>query len=750
MAAVDPYSPCPCGSGQKFKWCCHKVEAHADRAQKLFESGQVDAAVEALDVGLRKEAGNPWLLSRKALFQIRLGRPEEAKATLRLVLQKQPKHIGALVLMTRLALETEGPATGAAHFQQVRAAFPAEGQRDLASLARVVAAFLTEAGKIPAAIVHLKLALDLAGENDAPTSSALRMIEASPNFSAWLKNPYTLAPAPGGLDDAARGRFEQALQWAEQGLWSSAASAFEVLSADARTEGVAERNLGLCRLWTADETGAVAALRRYIARLGTTPEAVDLEALCQQISPPGDDDLVERAQLIWPLRDRERLLKALRADPTVREQEPGPIDPDDPESPEVDQFGLLDRPALERGGTLRVADIPKFVGQVLVGQEIVALETYDDGRLDGLSDRFTTLAGSAIARAHPRTKVVDKVAGSSLALSWEWLLPEGVDEAENARLNREEAARILRDVWPNTPMSYLGGRTPLLAAKAGNAAVPLRAALWQIEQSRQTREQGALTELRATLKIDPEPRIDAGSVDVDALHLARLSLVDVERLGDDQLVALYRRARRWMTSEILERTARVLADRPAVTERAGLEPLALFSDLAVLAAGHDDPAAAFDWVRRGRQAESASSRARNAPVWDMLEVRLRMQTEEPEVWVPELAVVMERYRDDSAAYQVILKTLLDLGLISVAPNPDRPDDFLIDSRPLQALLAEYGPRVTTASGGLGVSASRGEVWTPGGPSGGGGGAIWTPGSQAAPSSPSGEEKPKPRLIIPGR
>ena len=84
----------------------------------------------------------------------------------------------------------------------------------------------------------------------------------------------------------------------------------------------------------------------------------------------------------------------------------------------------------------------------------------------------------------------------------------------------------------------------------------------------------------------------------------------------------------------------------------------------------------------------------------------------------------------------------------MAPNPDRPDDFLIDSRPLQALLAEYGPRVTTASGGLGVSATRGEVWTPGGQSGGGGGAIWTPGSQAAPSSSSGEEKP--RLIIPGR
>jgi len=260
------------------------------------------------------------------------------------------------------------------------------------------------------------------------------------------------------------------------------------------------------------------------------------------------------------------------------------------------------------------------------------------------------------------------------------------------------------------------------------------------------RESDALPELRASLNIEPESRIDPQSVDINALHLARLSLVDVDRLGDDQLVELYRRARRWMMTEILERTARLLADRPAVAERAGLEPLSIHSDLAVLAAGRDDKAAAFDWVRRGRQADPASSRARNAPVWDMLEVRLRMQTEEPEVWVPDLAVVMERYRDDSVAYQVILRTLLDLGLISVAPNPDRPDDFLIDSRPLQALLAEYGPRVTTASGGLGVSATRGEVWTPG--QSGGGGAIWTPGSQAGPPPSAGGEKP--RLIIPGR
>jgi hypothetical protein len=61
-------------------------------------------------------------------------------------------------------------------------------------------------------------------------------------------------------------------------------------------------------------------------------------------------------------------------------------------------------------------------------------------------------------------------------------------------------------------------------------------------------------------------------------------------------------------------------------------------------------------------------------------------------------------------------------------------------------MAEYGPRVTTASGRLGVSATKGGLWTPGGPSAGGGG-IWTPGSETAPTPGGGD---KPRLIIPGR
>ena len=72
MALVDPYSPCPCGSDKKFKWCCQKVEAYAERAHRLEDNGQHNAALAAYDEGLAKVPRNPWLLLRKSVLLIGL------------------------------------------------------------------------------------------------------------------------------------------------------------------------------------------------------------------------------------------------------------------------------------------------------------------------------------------------------------------------------------------------------------------------------------------------------------------------------------------------------------------------------------------------------------------------------------------------------------------------------------------------------------------------------------------------------
>ncbi|MHC5543703.1 SEC-C domain-containing protein, partial [Singulisphaera rosea] len=356
----------------------------------------------------------------------------------------------------------------------------------LTPLARLVGAMLSQAGYFAAALAHLKLAASLS-DKEQESSSSIRIIESNGSVAPWLKNPYTLSEAPEGLSTSQRDQFNQALGWAKTGLWSSAASAFEMLSTEAAATVAADRNLGLCRLWMADDSGASEAFARYVARLGTTLEAVDFEALRQSITEVGPDDQVEHVQLIWPVRDRETLLKALRNDPTVEDFGSGPIDPEDPESPQVDQFGLLDRPVIrEPKAGLKPDDIPRFVSRIHVGQEIVALEAYDDGRLDGLVDRFTSIVQGGIPPAHPKTKVLEKIAKATLALSWEWRLPEDLDDSEAERLDREQGSWIIREGWSQTPMPFLNGKTPLEAAKAGNAQVPLRAAVLRLEQTNDT------------------------------------------------------------------------------------------------------------------------------------------------------------------------------------------------------------------------------------------------------------------------
>jgi tetratricopeptide (TPR) repeat protein len=753
MAVADPYAPCPCGSGEKFKWCCQKVEAVADRAQRLFDSGQLQSAIEAVDEGLRKEPENPLLLIRKAAYLLRRGEGEleAAKDALRRAVRKQPRSLGAQALLTQLVLETEGPHAGVAQLQQALFAVDRDRRPALADLVRAVAAFLADAGLYPAALRHLDLEEQLAPEPARRSGSPRRAIEGNPAISAWQKNPYRLAEPPAGLPTQAWGHFAEALVWAREGLWGPAGAAFERLSSGGKLPE-ADRNLGLCRLWLGDHAAAAPALRRWVARAGASAEAVDIEALCQQITPPGADDSVEQVHLIWPLRNRQALLETLRGDRWVHDEGRAPLNPEEEGSPEVDQFGLLDRPPVTAARGLNPEAIPRYVGRVLVGEDTVALESFDDGRLDALSERFTTLAAAAIAPAHPRTKVLAKVERSGLALTWEFFLPEGLEQDEIERLSREQGATTVRDVWPRTPMAYLGGRTPAAAAAAGNAEVPLRAALLQLELSAEPwRELVDFGAIRAALKIGSESAIDPETVDLRELHLARLNLVPVDRLSDERLIVFYDRARRTMQLDAVDRAARVLIERPAAAVLGKIESMVIYSDLSAVATARSQVATALDWLRRGRQADPGPARASNAPTWDMLEIRLRARTEPPTSWVPELAIVLQRYASTPAANERVLMGLIEMGLVRLVARPEKPEEVMLDTGPLQALMSAYGPRVTTASGDLGVSTSRGEIWTPG--SAGGGGAIWTPGS-GPPPAPGGAadrgEGEKPRLIIPGR
>ncbi|MFI5460290.1 MAG: hypothetical protein ACHRXM_33150 [Isosphaerales bacterium] len=746
MALVEPYASCPCGSGQKYKWCCQKVEAYSDRAQRLLDSGQYEAALKPLEEGLAKVPENAWLLMRKAMVHLHLHQVEAARLPLRVLLQKNPSHLGASILLTRVELETDGPVAAVAQFQQAMSARQTEERKELASLASFLGSSLSQAGYTAAAIKHLELAVSMASADDKQDVASLQAIRTNPAISLWEKNPYRLGPAPEHVSEPFREAFERALAWAGEGLWSAAASAFELLATGSGAGVVAERNRGLCCLWLADHDGAVMALRRYITRAGPTSEAVDLEALCQSIEEPPPHDLVEFVQLTWPIRNRDGLLAALRADKTCEEGRIRPVDPSDPKSPEVVRFFILDRPRVAAKPGLTRQEIPLVDGQVLVDKDTVILEAHDDGGLDDLVERFTAAAGLNIPPAHPRTKVIGHEQRYLLALSHRWQVPDGVSEQDEDRLNLEQLAHLVGEIWPKTLHPSLRWRSPLEAARAGDAETALRAAVRQLEASHEVL--GGLVDwdqFRSKLHLKPEPAIEPDRLDIAQLHLSRLSLIPVERLDDDdQVLALFHHSRQWGVRSVMNRVGRLIDQRPSLLIKGGIQPITLYGELALDAAQRNDRAQAESWLARGRQSDPPQKRSAHALAWEMIDLQLKMVLDLPEVWVPFLAALFERYSGSREATSALLLRLVNLGLVQAVADPNRPNQIVLDTRILEDYLTRYGPRITTVAGESGQAAARGEIWTP--DAGAARTPIWTPGS-ASPSNPGGE---KPKIILPGR
>ena len=81
----DLYSPCPCGSGKKFKWCCQPIYPGILRAQELDANGQHEAALRLMDEVVRQHPDNPEAWGRRAQLLYTNGRGDEAEESWRII-----------------------------------------------------------------------------------------------------------------------------------------------------------------------------------------------------------------------------------------------------------------------------------------------------------------------------------------------------------------------------------------------------------------------------------------------------------------------------------------------------------------------------------------------------------------------------------------------------------------------------------------------------------------------------------------
>ena len=175
----------------------------------------------------------------------------------------------------------------------------------------------------------------------------------------------------------------------------------------------------------------------------------------------------------------------------------------------------------------------------------------------------------------------------------------------------------------------------------------------------------------------------------------------MERLDDDRVLAVYRRAREWGVDRWRIGRLESSTPGPSLMVKGKIEPMTLYGELALDAAGRNDRDKAAYWLERGRDSEPPRKRSANQIAWEMIALQIQMVLDGPEVWVKSLAVILERYRGNQEATSAVFLRLINLGLVQVVSDPNRPDQMALDTRTLEYYLDQFGPRVTTASGRTG-------------------------------------------------
>src|SRR4051812_19386375 len=107
---IDPYTPCPGGTGKKLKFCCPDLHSELDKVQRMLEGEQRAACLEYIEGIEGKFPERACLLSIKAMLQVQLGQEDKAQETLAKFKQKYPDNPVALAEEAALKAGTEGGA----------------------------------------------------------------------------------------------------------------------------------------------------------------------------------------------------------------------------------------------------------------------------------------------------------------------------------------------------------------------------------------------------------------------------------------------------------------------------------------------------------------------------------------------------------------------------------------------------------------------------------------------------------------
>jgi hypothetical protein len=710
--SIDPYAPCPCGSGKKLKFCCADLAADIEKIHRMIEGDQPHAALRHVEQTLAKDPQRASLLDLKAVIELSLDEVESAAETVARFLAAHPNSPSALADQAILLARTEGGRAAVMPLQKAFAAIEQEMPRRVLEAVGAVGHALLVEGHIVAAQAHLWLYTAVARHNDTRALELLVGLNQNAGLPMLLRDRQRLRDWP--ADAPWRSQAVAASQLADVGRWYEATGIIDQLGQEHGPDPALVYNRAVLGGWLADERALVAGLHAY-ARLDVShDDAVEAEAVAQLLDSGVSDPQVDTVKLTYDVNDLESLETLLIDDPRTESYDSefaGMTANDGPKTRGA--FLLLDRAEPESGDQLTRDEVPSVLGFLSVyGRQTDRPERLemivDRGKgFDAAVETLAAVGGSALG-AQSGEEVVGHSTEVEQALSWRWHFPASTPPALRRELLTNERREAIVNRWPDVARAVLDGKTPREAKDDANLAVPLAALVLILEQGSNNYEQSdAIAELRQELGLpQPEP-IAAADVDVPLLPLARAGRLDFSAVEDDDLVQFYRRAMIANATVAIQSACRESIRRPSLGNK-----LPRAEAYRRLIGFESDSTKALQLLGEARQV--ATDAGESTAEWDVMELEIHISDADVEQVRRVLGEIDQRHRDNPDVAAAVYRLLYEAGII-------QPDD-LAGPQPIPESAGEFVPAAQ-------VAAEENRIWTPGddvATAGGQQSKLWTP------------------------
>jgi len=718
---IDVYAPCPCGSGKKLKFCCALIVDDMAKVARLQHGDQPRQALLILEKLEKSHPDNPWVVTTQAELLIGLHESRPAKERLEQLVKVHSDYPPAFAALAMASLFADGYEAARPAIHRALQKCLTRSPKHVAMLVVAIAALMQERRHDMSARQYLSLAMRLfADEAREEIFVMLLRLDGDPEIPYPMRNVHHLSPYPSGGAHAAEASKASAL--VTFGCWGPAARAFARIAEQEPQNAALWQNVGLCRAWDADETGAAEAFHKAAALSDDFEFAVECETLAQLFDLKTTSDSVPLREAHFPIRSASRLLGRLDGDDRLS-RAPRAEAEDGDEGEVAGEFVVRNKPLPSEAelGQLPPDQYPFIAATLTVfdavveeGREAAAYlrgcagEAFDSALALVESLCGDEMAGPVVSETD---ESAERVPREHLPFFRAWQLPANAPAPLRRSLVEARWRHLVDDVWMPAPQAALGGKSPSAAKGVRADRVKLAAAVYVLDSLVQ-RLGGRLDfdSLLRRLELDPPQPIDPSGVTLSALSPMQLHRLPLSRLTDAQLVYTQRRATLIGHRRFVDAVLKEVVSRPQCLEQ--VDANRVYRNLVDIARVDGRFEEAIAWAREAKE-RASKSKEQNAfeqvLSWTLTEFGLR--SEQPDD--PELPAV---YRVLSEYYAPKVPQIAAVLEVFRQQNADRL------------------PWLRSADLLVGSSAGTGS--TPGG--------LWTPSSAAAPSPGGG------KLWLPGQ